>query len=117
VGPPSLLPPFALLALGLFLDLLWGTSLGLWPLCLMAAYGPALFGRRTLSGQDFGMLWAWYAGACGLAFATGFVFTSIMDKAMPGLEGVGWQWLASAALFPAAHFLIRSQEEAGVRLR
>jgi rod shape-determining protein MreD len=117
LGRPSLLPPFALLTLGLFLDLLWGTPLGLWPLCLMAAYAPALFGRRTLTGQNFGILWVWYAGACALAFATGFVFTCVREKVMPGLGGVGFQWLASAALFPAAHFLIRTQEEAGVRFR
>jgi len=117
VTRPSFLPPFVLVLLGFFLDLLWGTPMGLWPLCLLAAYAPALFGRQVLSGQSYGVLWAWYAAACALAFATGFVFISLRAGVMPSLIGVGWQFLVSAALFPFAHYLIQRYEDAGARYR
>ena len=114
---PSFLPPFALLTLGLFLDLLWGGPLGLWPLCLLAAYGPVLFGRRILSGQGYVVLWAWYVAACALAFGAGFAVISLRAGVKPGLIGVGWQFLVSAALFPFAYGLIERYEDADVRFR
>ena len=114
---PSILPPFALLALGVFLDLLWGAPLGLWPLSLMAAYGFTFSMRPSLSGQSFIALWAWYAAACTVAFVTGMVLTSILTGAVPSLIGVALQWLVSAALFPLANRLMERQTEADLRFR
>ena len=47
---PSILPPFALLAMGLALDFYWGGPRGLWPLCLLTAYAAVLWGRRPDHG-------------------------------------------------------------------
>ncbi len=49
---PSVLPPFALLLLGLFLDVFWGGPQGLWPLCLLASYASVLAVRRLITGQE-----------------------------------------------------------------
>ena len=114
---PSILPPFALLALGLFLDLLWGAPLGLWPLCLLSAHAFTLFVRPTLIGQSFRILWGWYAAACAVAFAAGVLLTSLTAGAAPDLVGVGWQWLVSATLFPLAYRLMERYEDADVRFR
>ncbi len=116
---PSVLPPFVLVALGLFLDALWGGPFGLWPLCLLAAYAPVLMARAFLTGQDFVVLWVWYAAACALAFGVGFVVISARA------ERAAWRWsaarlvqfLVSAALFPLAHRLIVRYEDADVRFR
>jgi len=114
---PSVLPPFALLALGLYLDALLGGPLGLWPLCLLAAYAPVLAARRFLVGQGMIVLWVWYAGACAAALAVGVVFMLMKGGAAPGLVGVALQWLASAALFPFAFRLAQRYEDADVRFR
>ena len=62
---PSVLPPFALLVMGLFLDVFWGGPQGLWPLCLLATYAAVLAVRRLILGQDFIVMWAWYGAGDG----------------------------------------------------
>jgi rod shape-determining protein MreD len=114
---PSILPPFALLVLGVFLDALWGSPLGLWPVCLLAAYAPVLIARPFLTGQEFVVMWVWYAIACALAFAVGYLLIAARAGAAPGFLGVVWQFLVSAALFPLAHRLIATYEDADVRFR
>lgn len=114
---PSILPPFALLILGLFLDLLWGGPVGLWPLALLAAYAPVLLARVFLSAQGFWALWAWYAGACATALGTGFLFTNLRSGLSPGLIGVAWQFVATVALFPFANRLVERYEDADTRFR
>lgn len=114
---PSILPPFALLVLGVFLDVLWGGPIGLWPMCLLSAYAPALAARRFLAGQGYGVLWVAYGGACASALAVGMVITAVRTGAPPALIGVLWQWLIAAAMFPIAHRLIERYEDADVRFR
>ncbi|MHB8530869.1 MAG: hypothetical protein ACYC8V_15325 [Caulobacteraceae bacterium] len=114
---PSILPPFALLLLGLFQDGLWGAPFGLWPLCLLAVYAPVLLARAFLSGQEFVVLWVWYAAACALGFVVGFVFSSARAGASPDVIGLAWQFLVTVAIFPLAHRLIALCEEADVRFR
>lgn len=114
---PSILPPFFLLALGLYLDILWGGPAGLWPACLLAAYAPVLMARSILSGQSYLVMWAWYAASCVVAFGAGFVFMTLDSGAAPSLVAVGWQLLVTAALFPLAHRLIERYEDADVRFR
>ena len=114
---PSILPPFALLGLGVFLDSLWGAPFGFWAVCLLVAYAPVLAARAFLSGQAFVVMWVWYAAACFLAFTVGCLLISVRAGVTPGLFGVAWQFLASVALFPAAHRLIIAFEDADVRFR
>jgi rod shape-determining protein MreD len=114
---PSILAPFALLILGLFLDTFWGGPTGLWGLSLLVAYASVLAGRNMLTGQSRPMLWAWYAGACAVVMLAGFLFTMMDSLAMPSLVAVFWQFLATALLFPFAHRLIDRFEDADVRFR
>jgi rod shape-determining protein MreD len=114
---PSVLPPFALLSLGLYLDVLWGGPLGLWPLALLAAYAPVLFARAFLSARGFWGLWAWYAAACAAALTTGLLFMSLRAGLTPNLTGMAWQLLATVALFPFANRLIERYEDADMRFR
>jgi rod shape-determining protein MreD len=114
---PSVLPPFVLLLLGLYLDLLWGGPLGLWPVCLLAAYAPVLFGRAFLSGMGFWSLWGWYIVTCAAALAIGWLLVDIKAGAAPNLIALGGQFLATGALFPFAFGLIERYEDADVRFR
>ena len=114
---PSILPPFALLILGLFLDVFWGGPQGLWPLCLLTAYAAVLGARRLINGQDFLVMWAWYALVLAVAFGAGFLLMTMDAGEPPNLIAVAWQYLATAALFPFAHRLIERYEDADVRFR
>jgi rod shape-determining protein MreD len=114
---PSITPPFALVALGLFLDLLWGGPLGYWPLCLLAAYTLIFSARRILSGQEFLALWGAYALACAAAEISGLALAVLHSGRAPGLAGAGLQFVATAALFPFAWRLIERYEAADARFR
>ena len=114
---PSILPPFALLVLGLFLDVFWGGPQGLWPLCLLASYALALFARRLSSGQEGLVMLAWYGAATAGAFAAGFFLMTMDAGQAPNLVAIAWQYLATLLLFPFARWLIGRYEDADVRFR
>ncbi len=114
---PSVLPPFGLLLLGLFTDILWGGPIGLWPLCLMSVYAPVLLGRAFLSGLGFWGLWSWYLAVSGVAMVIGWVLVSLQAGVAPNLIGFGCQFLVTGALFPFGFRLIEQYEDADVRFR
>ena len=114
---PSALAPFAVLGLGLFLDLYWGGPLGLWGLSLLATYAAVLSVRTILSGEGFVALWAGYAVATGLAMAVGVAITLVMAAQVPNLLSMFWQFAATFVLYPFAHALIQRYDDADVRFR
>ena len=114
---PSILPPLALLVLGVFQDLVWGTPLGFWALCFLSMHGLVLLGRTSLSGQGFWVLWGWYGAGCALAFALGVVLAGSSAGIAPNLLGVAAQWLVSVVFYPFAYQLIDHYEDADVRFR
>lgn len=114
---PSVLPPFVLLVLGVFLDLLWGGPLGLWPICLLAAYAPVLFVQRSVAQLELVGLAASYALASALALAAGWGLASLRAGIAVTLVGVAWQYLATVLLFPVAFLLIQRYEGVDVRFR
>ena len=114
---PSILAPFAVLTMGLFLDYFWGGPIGLWAVCLLAAYGVALGGRTMMAGQSQPILWSWYAVVTTVAMLLGYLFIVLDVKATPGLVAMAWQFLATIVLYPLAHRLIEMFEDADVRFR
>jgi rod shape-determining protein MreD len=114
---PSVLAPIGVLAMGLFLDLLWGSTFGLWAVCLLLGYGVALAGRSMMAGQSRTILWAWFAGVTALAMVAGDLITMLDVRAIPDPVGVGWQFLATIMLYPFANRLIERFEDADVRFR
>lgn len=114
---PSLLAPFGILIMGLALDLLWGNHLGLWPTCLLIAYGLVLVGRNMVSGQSRTILWAWYGFVTAVALLAAYLLMMLQAKNMANLIAVGWQFLATVILYPFAHRLIDRFEDADVRFR
>jgi rod shape-determining protein MreD len=114
---PSLLAPLGILIMGLCLDLFWGGSLGFWPLCLLIAYGILLAGRSMMAGQSRTMMWIWYGMITAIAQLSGYLFIMLDNRSMPSLTAVGWQFVATAVLFPFANRLIDMFEDADVRYR
>lgn len=114
---PSILAPFAILLLGLFLDLFWGGPMGLWALCLLIAYGVALAGRSMMAGQSRVILWAWYSLTTATAMAAGYLFVMLDSRSSPGLIPMAWQFLATIVLYPFSQRLIDLFEDADVRFR
>lgn len=114
---PSVLAPWVVLALGLFLDLVLGGPLGLWGVTLLVVHGVALLSRNLLAGQATAMLFAWYAGLVGFAFLLAYLIVSIRTGVPPSLLAVFWQALATLLLFPLADWLIQRFDDGDVRFR
>ena len=114
---PSVLAPFVLLLIGVFLDALWGTPMGLWALSLLVAYAGVLATRSMMSGQSSAVMWVWYAGVTALAMLAGYIFTVFESKGAPGGMPVFWQFLWTVILYPFAHRLVSRFEDADVRFR
>ncbi len=114
---PSVLAPVGVFLMGLFCDVFWGGIQGLWALCLLLAYGLVLGGRNMMAGQSRAMLWAWYGVITATAMGAGFLIVMLTAKAMPSLAAMAWQYLATIILFPFAHRLIDTFEDADVRFR
>ena len=114
---PSILAPFAILAMGLFLDIFWGGPLGLWAVCLLIAYGGALSARSIMAGQSRLILWAWYGLATATVMVAGYLFVMLDSKSTPGVIPLAWQFLATIVLYPFAQRLIDLFEDADVRFR
>ena len=68
-------------------------------------------------GQDLLIMLAWYGAITALAFAVGVLLMTLDAGQAPNLVAVGWQYLATLALFPIAHRLIDRYEDADVRFR
>jgi rod shape-determining protein MreD len=114
---PSVLAPFMLILLGLFLDLLWGGPTGLWGLALLAAYALTFAVRPTLTGRGVVGLWIWYGVACLLAFGVGVLITLLKTGTIPSPFALAWQIFITVLLYPLAGLLIARYEDADVRFR
>jgi rod shape-determining protein MreD len=114
---PSVIAPFVLVLLGLFLDLFWGGPVGLWGVSLLASYTVVLASRSIMTGQSRPMRQIWFAGATGLTMLVGFLIASVISLAVPNLLAVFWQFMATTVLYPFAHRLIERYEDADVRFR
>ena len=114
---PSILAHFAVLLLGLFLDVFWGGPLGLWALCLLIAYGVAFAGRSMMAGQSRLILCGWYGLATATAMVAGYLFVLLDSRSAPGPVAIAWQFVATIVLYPFSQRLIDLFEDADVRFR
>ena len=114
---PSMVAPAVLFALGLFLDLFWGGTLGLWPLCLLSVYGAVLASRSLLAGQETQILFVWYA-ICALgAFIVAYLVVTLDAGRAPSLLALLGQVVPTLLLFPVADWMIQRFDDGDVRFR
>jgi rod shape-determining protein MreD len=114
---PSLFAPIVLLVLGLFLDLLWGAPMGLWPLSLLLAYGAVAGARPLMAGQGYAATWAWYVAIVAIGLGAVYLFTTLDARVRPHLWAVLSQALVTALLYPAVAWLIDQFEDVDPRFR
>ncbi|WGM31627.1 hypothetical protein [Brevundimonas sp. NIBR11] len=114
---PSMVAPAVLFALGLFLDMFWGGTLGLWPLCLLSVYGVVLASRNLLAGQETQILFVWY-GLCVLAaFVVAYLIVTLDAGRAPSLLSLIGQVVPTLLLFPVADWMIQRFDDGDVRFR
>lgn len=114
---PSVIAPFLVLLMGLFLDLLWGGPSGLWGFCLLLGFGFILLARGMMTGQSFTVLWSWFGLMTIVVFTAAYLLTMLDSGIPPDLLSTGFQLLPTLLLFPFAHRLVERFEDADVRFR
>lgn len=114
---PSVIAPVLLLLLGLFLDLLWGGPIGLWPTCLLIVFAVVMGSRSLVSGQDTRVLFAWYAALTVLAFVIGYLAMTLDAGHPPSLFGLILQIVPTILLFPLATLMIERFDDGDLRFR
>lgn len=114
---PSVLAPFAVLAVGLWLDLLWGAALGMWGLSLLLAYAGVAATRPLISGQARMVVWAWYAGAVAIALGAAYLFTMLDVLVRPSLAAAASQAAFTVLLYPVVERLAERLDETEARFR
>ena len=114
---PSLVAPALLFALGLLLDVLLYTPLGLWPLCLLVPYGIVLAARSFLAGQETRVLFFWFCLTSGLAFLLAYLIVTLVGGRAPSLLALLGQVAPTLLLFPLSNALIQRFDDVDVRYR
>lgn len=114
---PSIIGPAVLFLLGLFLDLLWGGMLGVWPLALLAVYVLVLLSRNLLSGQETLILMVWYGCCTLLAFLIAYLVVSLDADNAPSLFGLIGQVVPTLLLWPAANWMLERFDDGDTRFR
>lgn len=114
---PSMVAPAVLFCLGLFLDLFWGGTLGLWPLCLLSVYGVVLASRNLLAGQETQILFVWYAVCALVAFVLAYLVVTLTAGRAPSLLSLMGQVIPTLLLFPVADWMIQRFDDGDVRFR
>lgn len=114
---PSMVAAGALFGLGLFLDMFWGGTQGLWPLCLMTIYGVVLAGRSLLAGQQTQILFAWFAICVLAAFIMAYLIVTLDAGGPPSLLALIGQVVPTLLLFPVADWMIQKFDDGDMRFR
>ena len=114
---PSMVAPAVLFGLGLFLDLMWGGGLGVWPLGLMAVYGVVLAARNLLAGQETQILFVWYAACTLAAFLLAYLVVTLNAGNPPSLLSLAGQVVPTLLLFPIADWMIQRFDDGDLRFR
>lgn len=116
---PSMLAPFVLFLLGLFVDLMLGGQqpLGLWALSLMAVYGAVLAARSLLVGQETLFLFVWYSASTCAAFLLTYAIVTLKAGNAPSVVALLGQLVPTLLLFPVANWMIERFDDGDMRLR
>jgi len=114
---PSMIAPAVLFGLGLFLDLFWGGTLGVWPLCLLSVYGVVLASRNLLAGQETQILFVWFAVCALVAFVLAYLVVTVTAGRAPSLLSLLGQVVPTLLLFPVADWMIQRFDDGDVRFR
>lgn len=103
---PVAMPPVAVFLIGLMLDLLGFTPLGVGPAMLLACHGAARLWRRELIRHGFVALWLAFVAVSAGASTLGWALVCVLDlRLYPPAPGV-LQALLAAGMFPVMALLL-----------
>ncbi len=116
---PSMLAPFVLFLLGLFMDLLLAGQqpLGVWAFSLMVVYAAVLAARNLLAGQETQNLFVWFACCTLAAFLLTYLIVTMKGATAPSLLSLLGQLIPTLLLFPVSNWMIERFDDGDMRLR
>ncbi|MDF1685199.1 MAG: rod shape-determining protein MreD [Parvibaculaceae bacterium] len=100
IHQPDVLPPYAILVIGLLYDLLSYGPIGLWTVIFLATYGFVQSQRLVLLGRPFVMFWLGFAITAGLAGSLAWSMASLYNGVWISAWPVVSQILATVIVFP-----------------
>ena len=103
---PDLMPPFVVLCVGLFEDLLSGGPPGVWATGFMAAYAMVDRQRENLAGLAGSAAVLGFAAAMALAAAATFALTWIMYLRQPPLAPLLLASVFTVLFYPLIAFIL-----------
>jgi rod shape-determining protein MreD len=109
---PDLLPPGAVLAVGLAQDLLTGDPVGINALLLLLARGAVLRQRRHFVNRTFPFVWTGFT-LLGIAAMLGlWVANCLLHLSVLGFRTAVFRAVLTIAIFPAASFALGRTQRA-----
>lgn len=110
VNRPELLPAFAVFTIGLLVDTLGGTPIGVNALVFLAVYGLVAAQRRFLLGKPFWIAWLGFALTAAAAALQTWVLLSLFETTLLAPDAIVFQYLTTLGCFPIlAWILLRWQ--------
>ncbi|MGE5539360.1 MAG: rod shape-determining protein MreD [Gemmatimonas sp.] len=103
---PSLLPPPAVFAIGLFQDALLGLPFGLTALVLLGAYGVVVNQRNAFRGRPFLITWAGFAVVTPATIAITWAIVSFLAGAFVPPTAAAFQALLTVAIYPLINVVL-----------
>lgn len=103
---PALLPPLALFAGGVLLDLFTGAPLGVSALVFLLARATLMRQRKFFIGRLFPFVWAGFALLASGAIALHWALASLLNATFLDPRSAALQWVLTVAVFPAASWLL-----------
>jgi rod shape-determining protein MreD len=104
---PDLMPPSAVFAVGIMLDVLDGTPyIGLSSLTLLIARSLILGTRRRAVNQPFAIVWAGFFAVAAIAIALQWLMTSGLSLSLLASRPFVFQVLITVAAYPIADYLL-----------
>jgi rod shape-determining protein MreD len=109
---PSLLPAYAVFAIGLLQDCLAGTALGVNAIVLLATYGIVLSQRRFLVKKSFFVVWFGFAIVAALAMSVSWALVSAFSVTLIDAEALIFQYLLTLGVYPVMCWFFQRWQQA-----
>jgi rod shape-determining protein MreD len=103
---PTIMPPAFIFCLGVIVDLLGGTPVGLYALTYLAAHWVTRDQRRFLMGQPFVTLWLGFMFISFAAFLIQWGFYLLSELTVPLIMPAIFRMFATIFIFPGVVMLL-----------
>ncbi|MBV9523895.1 MAG: rod shape-determining protein MreD, partial [Alphaproteobacteria bacterium] len=109
---PDLLPPSAVFASGLVLDLLTGAPLGVSSLLLLLTRAVVVTQRRFFVNRLFPFVWGGFTLLAAAAIGFLWLLGSALEGAILDMRAAALQWVLTVACFPAIGYALMRVQRA-----